>query len=146
VAPNFIRFKPYSADAWRTGNASSGCVRKTALQCTNNTNVQKDGFLTMSKVYWPDNPLHLDMGDEKKCESACLNNCSCIAYAYEYEYFKNGHNFSKFRCFVWNGFLLNLKQHSVYTRYLKDFYLKLAFSDFFTQGKKYIRNFWLLVE
>ena len=68
-------------------------------------------FLTMSKVYWPDNPLHLDMANEKKCESAYLNNCSCIAYAYEYEYFKNGHNFSKFRCFVWNGFLLNLKQH-----------------------------------
>jgi hypothetical protein len=139
-------FKPISADAWRKGNASSGCVRKTALRCTNNTNVQKDGFLTMFKVYWPDNPLHLDMGDEKKCESACLNNCSCIAYAYEYEHFKNGHNFSMFRCFVWNGFLLNLKQHSVYARYAKDFYLKLAPSDLVTQGKNYIRNFWLLVE
>ncbi|GMY31621.1 G-type lectin S-receptor-like serine/threonine-protein kinase At4g03230 isoform X4 [Fagus crenata] len=126
-------FKPISADAWRKGNASSGCVRKTALRCTNNTNVQKDGFLTMFKVYWPDNPLHLDMGDEKKCESACLNNCSCIAYAYEYEHFKNGHNFSMFRCFIWNGFLLNLKQHSVYARYAKDFYLKLAPSDLVTQ-------------
>jgi hypothetical protein len=45
-------FKPNSADTWRHGNASSGCVRKTALQCGNNT-VQRDGFLRMSKVDWP---------------------------------------------------------------------------------------------
>ena len=121
-------FEPVDADAWSEGDASSGCVRKTALQCTNN---QKDGFHNMSKVDWPENPLPLNILDDKECQSACSNDCSCIAYAYTYDQ-KYNRTVSKFPCLVWNDSLLNLKQLSEKGN---DFYLKLAPSDLVTIGK-----------
>ncbi|GMY31613.1 G-type lectin S-receptor-like serine/threonine-protein kinase At1g11300 [Fagus crenata] len=120
-------FEPVKADAWRKGDASSGCLRKTDLQCTNN---QKDGFHNMSKVDWPENPLPLNILDDQECQSACLNDCSCIAYAYTYTYDqKYNRTVSKFPCLVWNDSLLNLKQLSEKGN---DFYLKLAPSDLVT--------------
>ncbi|GMY31618.1 g-type lectin s-receptor-like serine/threonine-protein kinase sd1-13 [Fagus crenata] len=116
-------FEPDDADAWSNGDASSGCVRKTALQCINN---QKDGFLKMSKVDWTENPLGLDIRIDKECQSACLNNCSCIAYAYVQKPNRTGVTNS---CLVWNDSLLNLKQLSDDDKYGNDFYLKLALSD-----------------
>ena len=140
-------FKPLSADPWETGNLSSstGCARETDLQCTNkNTDVGKDGFLLMSKVDWPENPLQqLHIRNRLACESACLNNCSCIAYAYDQ---KVDHNVYKFRCFVWNGPLLNLKKLSGDDKYGNEFYLKLAPSELATNGKKCTSTFLLLVE
>lgn len=59
-------------------------MRETDLQCTKNMAVGKDGFLLMSKVDWPENPLQQwHIGNRLACESASLNNCSCIAYAYD---------------------------------------------------------------
>ncbi len=106
---------------------SSGCVRETVLNCTNNTNVQKDEFLHMSKVDWPHNPLYLeDIGNDKECQSACLNNCSCVAYAYDQKYDRKVDGNKLIRCLVWDGSLLNLKQLSADDLYGNDFYLKLA--------------------
>ena len=120
-------FKPASNDAWSKGNVSSGCVRETALNCTNNTNVQKDEFLHMSEVDWPHNPLYLeDIGNDKECQSACLNNCSCVAYAYDQKYDRKLDGNKLIRCLVWDGSLLNLKQLSAVDLYGNDFYLKLA--------------------
>jgi hypothetical protein len=128
-------FKPNSADTWRHGNASSGCVRKTALQCGNNT-VQRDGFLRMSKVDWPGNPQQLHIANRTDCELACLNNCSCMAYAYDQQIDRKLD--LKTSCLVWVSSLLNLKQLSENDKYGNDFYLKLAPSDLVTPGKKYI--------
>uniref|UniRef100_A0A2N9H5Z0 non-specific serine/threonine protein kinase n=1 Tax=Fagus sylvatica TaxID=28930 RepID=A0A2N9H5Z0_FAGSY len=116
-------FEPVDADAWSNGDASSGCVRKTSLQCTNN---QKDGFLKMSRVDWTKNPLGLDFVNDKECQSACLNNCSCLAYAYDPKYNRTSVTKS---CLVWDDSLLNLKQLSEDGN---DFYLKLAPSDLVT--------------
>ncbi|KAK4576450.1 hypothetical protein RGQ29_027131 [Quercus rubra] len=124
-------FKPVSADAWSNGNSSStGCLRKTALQCTKNIDVQKDGFFRMSIVDWPDNPQHRETANPTDCQSACLNNCSCVAYAYYYikRDPKNPKD-PKLQCLVWHGALLNLKQHSADDINGIDFYLKLATSD-----------------
>ena len=119
-------FEPVDADAWSSGDASSGCVRKTSLQCTNN---QKDGFLKISRVDWTKNPLGLDIVNDKECQSACLNNCSCLAYAYDPK--RNRTSVTK-SCLVWDDSLLNLKQLSEDGN---DFYLKLAPSDLVTIGK-----------
>ncbi|GMY31620.1 g-type lectin s-receptor-like serine/threonine-protein kinase [Fagus crenata] len=116
---------PFSNDAWSKGNMSSGCVRETALNCINSTNVQKDEFLHMSKVDWPHNLLYLeDIGNDKECQSACLNNCSCVAYDQKYDCKVDGNKL--IRCLVWDGSLLNLKQLSADDLYGNDFYLKLA--------------------
>ena len=88
----------------------------------------------MSKVDWPFNPRCLNIGNDKECHSACLNSCSCIAYAYAYDEKYNG-TVTKFSCLVWNDSLLNLKQLSDDDKYGNDFYLKLAPSDLVTIGK-----------
>uniref|UniRef100_A0A7N2MBZ8 non-specific serine/threonine protein kinase n=1 Tax=Quercus lobata TaxID=97700 RepID=A0A7N2MBZ8_QUELO len=126
-----ISFKPVSADAWSNGNSSStGCLRETALQCTKNIDVQKDGFFSMSIIDWPDNRQHRETDNPTDCQSACLNNCSCVAYAYYYikRDPKNPKD-PKLQCFVWHGALLNLKQRSTDDINGIDFYLKLASSD-----------------
>ncbi|KAK9152107.1 hypothetical protein Syun_010416 [Stephania yunnanensis] len=66
---------------WGFLDYSGGCVRKTSLQCSNG-----DSFTKMSNIRLPDqistsaNALVVDIA--KKCELACLQNCSCKAYAY----------------------------------------------------------------
>ena len=127
-----IGFRPVSDDSWSKGNTSSGCVRETDLQCTKNNDVQNDGFLHMSKVDLPDNPRYLDFGSANECQSACLNNCSCTAYAYYYK-----RRDLKPPCLLWDGSLLNLKQLSADDIYGMDFNLKLATSDLVNQGKKF---------
>ena len=60
-----------------------------------------------------------------------MNNCSCIAYAYEDNY-RSHKNKSKFS--VWNGSLSYLPDNDIYGH---DFYLKLSPLDLLTNGKKY---------
>ena len=127
-------FKPVSADVSSKGNVSRDCARKTALRCSNNSDVQNDGFLPMSRIDWLDSPLSFDIGSGKECESACLNNCSCIAYAYEDNY--RSHK-NKSKCLVWTGSLSYLKQLPDDDIYGLDFFLKLSLLDLLTNGKKY---------
>ena len=46
-----------SANVWSKGNVPRGCARETALHCTNNNDVQNDGFLLMTNIDWLDSPL-----------------------------------------------------------------------------------------
>ncbi|KAM4092622.1 hypothetical protein ACB094_06G054100 [Castanea mollissima] len=121
-------FKPVSADVWSKGNVPRDCVRKTALNCSNNSD-ENDRFLPMSRIDWLDSPLSFDIGSVKECESACLNNCSCIAYAYEDNY--RSHK-NKSKCLVWNGSLSYLKQLPDDDINGHNFYLKLSPSDLLT--------------
>nr|POE76373.1 g-type lectin s-receptor-like serine/threonine-protein kinase [Quercus suber] len=117
-------FKPVSAGAWTKGGVSSGCERKTALQCSNNnSDIQNDGFLLMSKVDWLDNPKPLEMSSNRECQSSCLNSCSCIAYAFEEKF---GPSRTKSDCIEWHGSFSYLKLPSIEDAYGNDFYLKLA--------------------
>ena len=135
-------FKPVSAGAWSKGDVSSGCVRKTALQCSNNSDVQKDGFLRMSKVDWLDNnPLRSEISSDKECQSSCLNSCSCIAYAFEQKLDPSSRNKYGTGCLIWNGSFSYLKQLSIEDKYGNDFYLKLPPQELVTNGKKYVLTF-----
>lgn len=96
-----LGFEPRSLKDWNLGDRSGGCVRKTSLQCEtdNSINSGKDGFLKIPNVRFPENSLSLTLGAEE-CESVCLNNCSCTAYAY-------GRS-----CLIWIGDLQNVQQLS----------------------------------
>ncbi|KAM4087674.1 hypothetical protein ACB094_07G012800 [Castanea mollissima] len=115
-------FKPVS------GDVSSDCVRKTALQCSNNnSDTQNDKFLLMSKVDWLDYPKPLKMSSDKECQSSCLNNCSCIAYAFGA---KNGSIRSdESDCIEWHDSFSNLKLTPIEDKHGNGFYLKLAPSE-----------------
>ncbi|KAF7805853.1 G-type lectin S-receptor-like serine/threonine-protein kinase [Senna tora] len=114
-------FKPKSQADWDLNDQSGGCVRKTQLQCENPSpsNNRKDRFLAMPNMALPKYAQSVGVGNAGECESSCLNNCSCSAYAYD----SSG-------CSVWNGPLLNLQQHSQDDSSGETLYLKLAASEF----------------
>ncbi|KAM6548641.1 hypothetical protein CsatB_020317 [Cannabis sativa] len=95
-------FKPTSELDWDLGDHSGGCARVTKLECGNNSlpNGEKDRFLAMPNMLLPENKQSLRVGSDE-CESRCLKNCSCTAYAYENN-----------DCSIWKGNLLNLEQLS----------------------------------
>ena len=135
-------FKPVSAGAWSKGDVSSGCVRKTALQCSkNNSDIQNDGFLLMSNVDWLDNPKPLEISSNKECRSSCLNSCSCIAYAFKETFGPIRSDRAKSDCREWHGSFSYLKLPSIEDKYVNDFYLKLAPLELDTHGKNYVRTF-----
>ena len=120
-------FEPRFPEYWKLLDISGGCVRKADLQCANGShaNGERDQFLLMSNARLPENALNLQASSAMDCESACLNNCSCPAYAYDKE-----------KCWVWSGDLLNLQQLSDSETNGKDFHLKLAHSELNRRGKK----------
>ncbi|KAG2682071.1 hypothetical protein I3843_11G174600 [Carya illinoinensis] len=125
-------FKPRRIEAWDRGNTSSGCERKTDLECSvNNNDYQKDGFSLMSNVEWPNNAhLQLNISKAAECELTCLKSCSCVAYAYDCSLDSNNKHLSRpCNCIVWVGDLYNLKQLSLNEGNGKNFNLKLATPD-----------------
>ncbi|KAH7842183.1 hypothetical protein Vadar_002389 [Vaccinium darrowii] len=124
----FRGFQPKSVGDWNAGDMSGGCVRKVPLQCGNDSEVngQIDQFLRISKVRLPDNSIVLSrvrsVGD---CQSACFSNCSCSAYTYDYS---DG-------CSIWRENLSNADQLTDDTTDGRDFYLRLAASEFLGERK-----------
>ncbi|XP_028796042.1 G-type lectin S-receptor-like serine/threonine-protein kinase At2g19130 [Neltuma alba] len=120
-------FEPKSQTDWDLQDHSGGCVRRTKLQCENPTspNREKDRFLAMPNVALPKHAKSVRAGEAGECESMCLNNCSCAAYAYD----GNG-------CSVWNGDLLSLQQLSQDDSNGGTLYLKLAASEFSATKRK----------
>jgi hypothetical protein len=100
---------------------SGGCMRRTALQCENTslTKRQANRFYPMLSMALPVQAQYVGVGNAAECESTCLNNCSCTAYAYEIN-----------NCSIWVGDLLNLQQLSVDDSNGRTLYLKLAASEF----------------
>ncbi|KAL7219042.1 hypothetical protein ACSBR2_012169 [Camellia fascicularis] len=109
-------FNPKSLNDWNLSDYSGGCVRRTELLCGNITaaNQEKDRFWEISNTRLPEFPQSVVVGSAAECESSCLNNCSCTAYAYD----SNG-------CSIWIGGLMNLQDGSGNT-----LYLRLAASEF----------------
>ena len=114
-------FEPKSQSDWDLEDHSGGCVRKTRLQCesSNPSSGKKDRFLANPNMALPKHSQSVGVGNVGECESTCLNNCSCTAYAYD----SNG-------CSIWNGDLLNLQQLSSDDSSGETLYLKLAASEF----------------
>ncbi|KAL3820637.1 hypothetical protein ACJIZ3_006542 [Penstemon smallii] len=116
----FPGFEPRNKEEWDAENWTSGCVRKTPLLCETNNSAKEDGFLKLKKVKLPH---HLkwfpNLIDE--CRSQCLNNCSCIAYAYNSD-----------GCMLWSESLIDVK---LFSSGGADLYIRLANSEL--GNKKY---------
>jgi len=97
-------FEPFSKNDTILNDWTGGCVRKSPLQCENNTyaNGKKDWFVKMPFLKLPVNSKAYSAASDRDCEVACMNNCSCTAYAYN----------SSGYCVIWKGALLNLQQFS----------------------------------
>ncbi|XP_074268918.1 G-type lectin S-receptor-like serine/threonine-protein kinase At1g11300 isoform X2 [Silene latifolia] len=112
-------FVPNNTQEWKAGNWSSGCVRKTPLQCGKQGSVQ-DGFLLLKYVKLPDLELWLQGVSPNDCRTLCLNNCSCLAYAYD----------PGAGCMYWSQTLIDIQQFTIGGI---DLNLRLAHSEL---GKK----------
>ncbi|KAJ0111192.1 hypothetical protein Patl1_02133 [Pistacia atlantica] len=115
-------FKPNSEHDWNLlEDYSGGCQRKSQLQCENSSlvNGKSDKFMATSAKELPKHLQSTPVANIKQCETSCLNNCACIAYAYENN-----------RCSIWIGSLLNLQQLAVGDTDGKTIYIKLAAYEF----------------
>ncbi|KAJ8435124.1 hypothetical protein Cgig2_020767 [Carnegiea gigantea] len=108
-------FQPKNDGEWKKGNWSSGCVRKTPLQCGIKAG-QQDGFLTLQNMKVPDNIEKLSAFIEDSCRSQCLNNCSCLGYSYQLN----------IGCMTWSKDLIDVVEFSAGG---VDLLLRLAASD-----------------
>ncbi|XP_059437237.1 receptor-like serine/threonine-protein kinase SD1-8 [Corylus avellana] len=126
-------FEPFSVTDW-----SGGCVRKSPLQCENNTyaNGKKDWFLKISNMQLPVYSKAYLAVNASRCKLACMENCSCTAYAYN----RSG-------CMIWEGALFNLRQLSDGGETRQDIYLRLAAAEYQnTKGEKASSNNLLLFD
>ncbi|XP_044466309.1 G-type lectin S-receptor-like serine/threonine-protein kinase At2g19130 [Mangifera indica] len=114
-------FQPSSEHDWNLQDYSGGCARKTQLQCQNNSvaNGEKDTFLANLNMAFPKNPQSVPVESGVECETTCLNNCSCTAYAYEDS-----------QCSIWFGDLLGVQQLGQGASDGKTLYIKLSASEF----------------
>ncbi|KAF5754514.1 putative non-specific serine/threonine protein kinase [Helianthus annuus] len=69
-------FKPKSENDWNQSDFSSGCVRKTDLECGNNKEIS---FLMVKVDSVPPNFVSMAIGGDGECRAACLNSCQCNA-------------------------------------------------------------------
>jgi hypothetical protein len=118
-------FEPFSKNYTSLNDWSDGCVRKSPLQCENNTYANgKDWFMNIPFLRLPVNSKAYSAASARNCEVACMNNCSCTAYAYN----------SSGYCVIWEGAILNLQQLSDGGEIM---YLKLAANEHqSTKGEK----------
>ncbi|GMN30226.1 hypothetical protein TIFTF001_002734 [Ficus carica] len=115
-------FEPKSRHDWDDlQDYSGGCIRKTELRCGNNNhmNGERDKFLELPSMSLPENRQSLQVGNITACESACLNICSCSAYAYEDD-----------GCSIWTGDLVNLQQLEADNKNGRTLCIRLAASEF----------------
>ncbi|GMY37160.1 G-type lectin S-receptor-like serine/threonine-protein kinase At1g11330 [Fagus crenata] len=112
-------FEPKNKEEWNRGNWTSGCVRRTPLQCerVNNGSEEgkKDGFLKFNMMKVPDF-ADWSSANENECRQQCLENCSCLAYAYE----------TGIGCMSWDRNLIDTQKFS---RAGVDLYVRVASSE-----------------
>ncbi|XP_057852637.2 G-type lectin S-receptor-like serine/threonine-protein kinase At2g19130 [Cryptomeria japonica] len=110
-------FQPRNATTWSSQEWwSSGCVRRTPLNCS--ASGSTDGFLQVSNMSLSDKEAALQNTQESTlqgCKTACLNNCSCTAFAFIIS-----------NCKLWFGDLLSMQTNSNDGQPL---FIRLAASD-----------------
>ncbi|KAF3433839.1 hypothetical protein FNV43_RR24942 [Rhamnella rubrinervis] len=112
---------------WNRGNWTSGCVRRTPLQCErlNNSTAstgdkesgKDDGFMKLKAMKVPDFMI-LSSASQENCQDQCLKSCSCTAYAFDIG----------ICCMLWSGNLIDLQQFPEGNG--TDLYIRLAYSEF----------------
>ncbi|XP_058073108.1 G-type lectin S-receptor-like serine/threonine-protein kinase At2g19130 [Magnolia sinica] len=112
-------FEPKSPKDWNLESWWGGCMRKTHLGCGRNGSFEgeKNRFWALPNMKLQDPLRSLEVGSIRECELACLNDCSCTAYAFES------------RCSIWSGDLLNLQQLSDENVEGRTLHLRLAASE-----------------
>ncbi|KAK7323365.1 hypothetical protein VNO77_26836 [Canavalia gladiata] len=110
-------FIPQFQAKWVSLDWSGGCVRRIKLNCNGG-----DGFLKYTRMKLPDTSfswfnksLSLD-----ECETLCLNNCSCSAYA-NLDIRHDGSG-----CVLWFGNIMDLREG---LHQGQDIYIRLAHSE-----------------
>ncbi|KAJ4703334.1 receptor kinase 3 [Melia azedarach] len=113
-------FVPKNLEEWKRGNWTSGCVRRRSLECerinkTGQVSTQ-DGFLKLQMTKVPDLEEWASDVEEGECREMCLDNCSCIAYAYD----------AGIGCMTWSGDLFDIQQFSLGGT---DLYIRVTHSE-----------------
>ncbi|KAK7256019.1 hypothetical protein RIF29_29450 [Crotalaria pallida] len=114
-------FEPRNTQEWNRQNWTSGCVRRTPLQCerTNSQNTsaggKADGFVKLQMIKVPAF-AEWSSATQDTCRSQCLQNCSCIAYSYV----------TDIGCMSWNGNLIDIQQFSSGG---SDLYFRVAYTE-----------------
>jgi len=110
-------FTPKISKDWDTMDWSSGCDRKTKLNCSG------DGFrkftgikLPETRKSWFNRSMSLD-----ECRSTCLKNCSCTAYA-NLDISNNGGS----GCLLWFSDLIDMRQ---FNENGQEIYIRMARSE-----------------
>ncbi|XP_073273750.1 G-type lectin S-receptor-like serine/threonine-protein kinase At1g11300 isoform X2 [Primulina huaijiensis] len=119
-------FEPKNGREWNAGNWTSGCLRRAPLECGKNSSVGEmgkiDGFLRLESMKVPDR-LNWVPSFEPECRSRCLNNCSCLAYAYR----------AGIGCMLWAESLIDVQK---FPSGGTDLYIRLADSELGNNNKK----------
>lgn len=121
-------FDPKKVEEWSRGDWSSGCVKRSLLQCerikNGSTKAGKmDGFVKLETVKVPNYAIW-SSSSEDKCQEQCLSNCSCAAYAYD----------AGVGCMYWSGNLTDVRQ---FTNGGTTLYVRLAHTEL--EGKRDLR-------
>ncbi|KAF8108642.1 hypothetical protein N665_0106s0041 [Sinapis alba] len=99
----FKGFVPKSAEEWKRGNWTDGCVRRTEILCHgNSTSKVSDVFHPVTNIKPPDFYRFISSVDADDCYKSCLHNCSCLAFAY----------IRGIGCLIWNQELIDVMQFS----------------------------------
>ncbi|GAU20886.1 hypothetical protein TSUD_120780 [Trifolium subterraneum] len=110
-------FMPKFQTKWKSSNWSDGCVRKTPLNC-----LHGDGFLPYTNMKLPDTSASwFDRSMTlEECNTMCLNNCSCTAYA-NLDVRNGGSG-----CLLWFDNIVDMRKHPGIGQ---DIYIRLASSE-----------------
>ncbi|KAK9225878.1 hypothetical protein WN943_010923 [Citrus x changshan-huyou] len=103
---------------------TSRFIMDVSGQCENNSlaNGKSDQFFQYSNMKLPKHPQSVAVGGIRECETHCLNNCSCTAYAYKDN-----------ACSIWVGSFVGLQQLQGGGDTI---YIKLAASEFSSPKNK----------
>ncbi|XP_057538245.1 uncharacterized protein LOC130815781 [Amaranthus tricolor] len=108
-------FEPMNKEEWSHGNWTSGCKRRKPLEC-NKAGGGQDGFLKLQMMKVPENAKLMKGFNVDQCRSACLTNCSCLAYTFD----------TQITCMIWIGNLIDVVDLSPGG---VDLYIRLAQSE-----------------
>ncbi|CAA7047452.1 unnamed protein product [Microthlaspi erraticum] len=100
----FKGFVPRDVEKWKRGNWTDGCVRRTELHCQgNSTGKDANVFHAVANIKPPDfYEFVASSGNAEDCYRGCLQNCSCLAFAY----------IRGIGCLIWKQELMDVMQVS----------------------------------
>jgi hypothetical protein len=114
-----------SPEDWELEDRTSGCSRKTPIDCISNksTSHTTDVFYSVPCVKLPQKARKVEVvASSSECAQVCLNSCSCTAYS-----------FSNSGCSIWHNELLNIRQlqcSGITNSIGEILYLRLSAKDF----------------